>query len=538
MSSGYRIYRHNGWYHVYFNHCNSHPDGLGQWAIAEIPKDPQLYQVWLSNVRLKLDRNLEKLRELYKEPRDTYGDRSFRFYITRTQPTKSTRIQWVWELDCDREILHVDCRPFFRLANVPRGELFLSSISVDHFGHRACSKNLPPEYRYKWKVGMTPPCASSVEKYNQLVPKVNVMSARKLLGLPDRTGNCEQVRSALYQVLVGTAMRTWAVAHDIPLLEQVSTPADIPDRLIELGRAMLYIALHPMIFCKYEYHLRQPVTCSQDRFQWVHPEVCVQFQTHLEDGDTLKACIASLVAKIGDSPKPEVKRRTFAIFFSFTHLSIAQINVHRDGSVDTRHTPALPFLPSFFATTSSTPGISALVALSMALDNSHILPSQSNSTVIAGPPLPVEIWHRIASYVSSCSDLKTLAVLSPQSRSAAQSVLRYPHIAGHRLLRPLSEAVDPCWVSPRWCRALQEDYHPQDGVQELYSRAFVASQDDQSGLSIQVAPGDPPLRPLSRSWSERSSSVAWLVKEGQFDLIPVDGIHTLGWSVKYGISRM
>ncbi|KAJ2931650.1 hypothetical protein H1R20_g5518, partial [Candolleomyces eurysporus] len=538
MSSGYRIYRHNGWYHVYFNHCNSHPDGLGQWAIAEIPKQPQLYQVWLSNLRLKLDRNLEKLKELYKEPRDTYGDRTFRFYITRFQPTKSTRIQWVWELDCDREILHVDCRPFFRLANVPRGSLFLSSISVDNYGHRACSENLPPEYRYEWKVELTPPCALSVEKYHQLVPKTNVMSARSLLGLPHRMGNCEEVRNSLYQVLIGSAMRTWTLAHDIPLLEQVPTPADISDQLIEFGRAMLHIALQPMIFCKYEYHLRQPVTCSQDRFQWLHPEVCVQFQTHLEDDDTLKAGIASLISKIGGSSGPEPRQRTFAISFSFTHLSIAKINVHPDGSVEVRHTPALPFLPSFFSTTPSTPGISALIGLSMALDNSHMLPSPSNSTLIGGPPLPVEIWHRIASNLSSCSDLKALAVLSPQSRSAAQYVLRYPHIAGHRLLKPLSEAVDSCWVSPRWCRTLQEDYHPQDGLQELYSHAFLASQDDQFGLSIQVAPGDPPLRPLSRSWSERSSSVAGLTKEGQFDLIPVDGIHTLGWSVKYGISQI
>jgi hypothetical protein len=64
-------------------------------------REPQLYQVWLSSLRLKLDRNLEKLKELYKEPRDTYGDRTFRFYITRIQPTKSTRIQWVWELDSE-----------------------------------------------------------------------------------------------------------------------------------------------------------------------------------------------------------------------------------------------------------------------------------------------------------------------------------------------------------------------------------------------------------------------------------------------------
>jgi hypothetical protein len=173
----------------------------------------------------------------------------------------------------------------------------------------------------------------------------------------------------------------------------------------------------------------------------------------------------------------------------------------------------------------------------MVLGNSHILPSQSNSTIIGDPPLPLEIWHRIALNVSSCSDLKTPAVLSPESRSAVQYVQRYPHIAGHRL-KPLSEAVDPCWVSPRWCKALQEDYHPQDGLHELYSHAFVASRDNQSGLSIQVAPGDPPLRPLSCSWSERSSSIAGLAKEGQFDLIPVDGTHTLGWSVKYGISRI
>lgn len=535
MTSGYRVYRRNGWYHVYYNQCNSSPDGLGQWSIAEIPKHPRNYALWLQNMVRKLDQSLKSMMASYTERRDIYGDKTSHFYITRIQPKKSARIQWIWEIDCDHEIMHVDSRPFFRLCNLPRNGLFLESISVDHYGHRACAKSMPIEHRYNWTARPPPACPLLLERYRNLASALKVLPPRSLLGLPARQGFCEQVRCSLYQTMIGAALRTPTIAHDMPILEQASTPEGIPDSLVELGRAMLHIGLNPMIFCKFVYHLSHPVTHSQQRFQWLRSDVCVQFSTHLEDCDTLVACIASLVAKVQEGAP--TRSTTYAIAISLTHISIAQIILDSNNAPQSiSHTPALVFLPSSFATSPSTPGISAVVALSMALDNSHLLPSQPKRTLSAkNIYLPVEVWHEISSYLSSCSDLKTLAILSPQSRSAVQDLLRYPHIAGHRLLKALPDVIDSYWVSPRWCRTVHEDYLPQDGLQALYSQKFLASKDDDFGVAVQVAPGDPPLKEHTRSWSERFSNVPGFVKEGQFDLIPVDGIHQSGWAVKYGV---
>ncbi|KAF6762171.1 hypothetical protein DFP72DRAFT_987514 [Ephemerocybe angulata] len=518
MTSGYRL-----------------SQGLGQWSIAEIPKHPRNYALWLQNMVRKLDQSLKSMMASYTERRDIYGDKTSHFYITRIQPKKSARIQWIWEIDCDHEIMHVDSRPFFRLCNLPRNGLFLESISVDHYGHRACAKSMPIEHRYNWTARPPPACPLLLERYRNLASALKVLPPRSLLGLPARQGFCEQVRCSLYQTMIGAALRTPTIAHDMPILEQASTPEGIPDSLVELGRAMLHIGLNPMIFCKFVYHLSHPVTHSQQRFQWLRSDVCVQFSTHLEDCDTLVACIASLVAKVQEGAP--TRSTTYAIAISLTHISIAQIILDSNNAPQSiSHTPALVFLPSSFATSPSTPGISAVVALSMALDNSHLLPSQPKRTLSAkNIYLPVEVWHEISSYLSSCSDLKTLAILSPQSRSAVQDLLRYPHIAGHRLLKALPDVIDSYWVSPRWCRTVHEDYLPQDGLQALYSQKFLASKDDDFGVAVQVAPGDPPLKEHTRSWSERFSNVPGFVKEGQFDLIPVDGIHQSGWAVKYGV---
>lgn len=71
----------------------------------------------------------------------------------------------------------------------------------------------------------------------------------------------------------------------------------------------------------------------------------------------------------------------------------------------------------------------------------------------------------------------------------------------------------------------------------LYSQRFAVSCDDNSDLTLQVAPGDPPLRSLTRSWCERASSKAGLVKEGQFDLIPIaNDDRKCAWTIKYGIA--
>jgi len=361
-------------------------------------------------------------------------------------------------------------------------------------------------------------------------------------------------------------MRSWTIAHDVPLLGRASSVADISDELIQLGKVMVRTALEPMLFKQFDSCQAGTANRSQDGLYWLRSDVCLQFATHLDVKDMLKSCIASIVPKVQSAvpPHPTV----YAVALSFSHIVIATITLSSTGSPRVYHTPALQFLPLFFATEPSTPGISALVALSMVLDNSHILPP-SPTTPILKQRLPVEVWHQVASNLSSPPDIQALAVLSAEAYHAASDMLRYPHIASNRILKPTTDPVDPLWVSPRWCRIIQDDYMPQDGLHTLYSQKFLAFSaeeyppitetktpptnersatdvEDCIGVSnrsgygnifLQVAPGDPPIRPLTRRWSEKNSNAARFVSEGQVDLLPVKDPHKTGWAMKYGISH-
>jgi hypothetical protein len=101
-----------------------------------------------------------------------------------------------------------------------------------------------------------------------------------------------------------------------------------------------------------------------------------------------------------------------------------------------KHTSALQFLPSWYANSQSTVGITALVRLGHlvnALDLLDVPPAHEVPTDHFLHSVPQETWMLIASHLFSLSDFITLASVSPLARGAVNAQLKYPHIKGNRL---------------------------------------------------------------------------------------------------------
>ncbi|KAG0702691.1 hypothetical protein DFH29DRAFT_999085 [Suillus ampliporus] len=96
------------------------------------------------------------------------------------------------------------------------------------------------------------------------------------------------------------------------------------------------------------------------------------------------------------------------------------------------HTDALQLLPSFYADSPSTPGITALAHLGYRIDPTLFGTDDAPSNINC-PFLPLELWQQIALYLHP-SDLVTLGLVSKLCREAASMVLCYPFICGYCLV--------------------------------------------------------------------------------------------------------
>ena len=98
-------------------------------------------------------------------------------------------------------------------------------------------------------------------------------------------------------------------------------------------------------------------TCD---FVWIRKDVCLRITTHLDDDDILKASIGDLVHHINTTP--DKVGTVYGIAYSIFHCAIVRVDRNEPGT-SFAHTPALQFLPSFYARTMFTSGIESLSRL-------------------------------------------------------------------------------------------------------------------------------------------------------------------------------
>ncbi|KAG1898282.1 uncharacterized protein F5891DRAFT_1190949 [Suillus fuscotomentosus] len=343
---------------------------------------------------------------------------------------------WTYEIDLDRNIFHVCDMPFFSLECLPDDAVFLQYISDDgitrdHYGHAACPLECPPENRYKKP---TPPIVhnSELETYQSLMCTGSQVALSDLLAVSDGLSQDEHVRVTLLEVMIGQCMFSSAIGKEIYEIELLNDHNQITDDQCAFAIPML----------------------KRKEFTWVREDTVVYIATHLYDERCLQASVSRLINVILEQTNHS--GHYFGIAFSVFHCAVVKVvkNAH---TMSFSHTSALQFLPSFYADSPSTPGITALARLGYRIDPAlfrraleachyvryiHLKESlvqradrsdDMPPTTIC-PTLPLELWREIACYLTHPFHLIVLGLVSRLCRQAVSMVLRCTHLCGYRLV--------------------------------------------------------------------------------------------------------
>ena len=437
---GNKVYRHKGCYYVYYKHSDAYPSGFGIQILQEVPRNvsKEEFEEWLRKTREYVYAQRES--ELMNDSSDSSN------YVTDERPEVDldSSIEWVYEIDLDNLVFHVNSQPFFRLDNMPPDDVFLKSISFDHFGHLALYEHTPAQYRYDWRAPPPTPPPQSFVAYNSCHIRSSSSSVHDLLDVPVALSSIERVRTTFMELLVTRRMTKYEVGRYARVLENVPDRDHIPKCMGELALWLVKFAVGPPIYAL-EFYLCRRSYHSNREFGWIRKDVCLRITTHLDDEDNLRASIGDLVHHINTTP--DKVGTIYGVAFSIFHCAIVRVDKGPQGTSFT-HTPALQFLPSFYARKMSTPGIEALSRLGCQSNGvefldflfdkehgrrnrHHSFTTDSEFCVIPGSvaeKVPVEVWRRIGDFLTSSSDLINLAFVSPQALSAAADLARYPWV--------------------------------------------------------------------------------------------------------------
>jgi hypothetical protein len=438
---GYRIYRSKGRYHILYNHLDSYPDGFGLQVLYEIPRgvSKEEFEKWVTLTREDLD---TKFTELDSDPRKNE-------YVLDEHPEDDIFIEWVYVIDLDNLVFHVNRMPMFRLDNMPPDDVFVKSISYNHFGHKALDEHTPIQYRYNWRAPPPSPPPKSSIAYTSCPNRSSTSSIHELLRTPMTMSSIERARTTLVGPLITRLMTERSVCICLRGLEAVPDRRHIPKRMLKLALSFVNFAVglpNPSMPCN-------PSGITWDCI-WIRKDVCLCITTHLDDEENLQASIGHLIRHIDYSHKVGT---IYGIACSIFHCAIVRLDKDERGT-SFAHTPALEFLPSFYAREIRTPGIEALSRLGCqasgvefldAISEAHNRPclTHGRSRSVASK-VPVEVWTNVGNFITSPIDLVNLAHISPQALSAAADLARYPWVLDYRLvdafgsISPLPETTE------------------------------------------------------------------------------------------------
>jgi hypothetical protein len=448
-TEGYKVYRHNGLYFVYYNQWDSYPDHFGLVVLHEIPRgsSKEEFEEWVKLTRQNLDAQYEELKdlEIYSEPA----------YVSDKQPRKI--LDWTYEIDLDHLVFLVNCQPLFCLDNMPPDDVFLKGISFDRFGHGAFGEHTPVEFRYDWRAPPPPPLPQSLIAYNSFPNHSSTSSVHELLHVPMALSSIERARTALVELLVAESMTEEDVGHYVRVLESVPNRDHIPQSMLRLALSLAKFAVGLPIPALYDY----PYSRTWD-FIWIRNDVCLHITTHLDDEQNLQTSIGDLVHLINDTQ--DKVGIIYGVACSVFHCAIVRVTVDKDVQGTTfAHTPALQLLPSFYARKTFTPGIEALSRLGCQTSGVEFLTAISTKaynlrhslatrSVVA--EVPVEVWTNVGQFITGPYDLVGLASISPLAMSAAADLARYPWVLRLRLV----DAVGSISIIPETKETADEDY--------------------------------------------------------------------------------
>ena len=233
---GYKVYRSKGRYFVYYIHSVFYPSHFGLYVANEIPRgvSKEEFEEWVRSTRDTLDADYEELKKNLEG-----GDVS----VTDKQPISDLFIEWIYEIDLDNFVFHVDSQPLYRLDNMPPVDVFLTSISFDHFGHRAYYEHTPAEICHNWRASPPSPLPKSLIAYRSCLNRSSTSSVHELLGKPTALSSIERARTALVELLVTRYMSGAVVGHGVRVLENIPDRDHISEPLLELAASLVPTAL-------------------------------------------------------------------------------------------------------------------------------------------------------------------------------------------------------------------------------------------------------------------------------------------------------
>ncbi|PCH42209.1 hypothetical protein WOLCODRAFT_163606 [Wolfiporia cocos MD-104 SS10] len=452
----YKIIRHKNRYVIVYYSIES--IDLGVNILNDIPTDPAEFQQWLDDLRLWAEECFATWDEANPDERRDIEER-----VSWEQPVKDfwSLIEWIWELDLDNLVFHVDCTPLFHLDDLPPPEYFCVLISLDSYGCRAYHPKTPEEWRYNWTAPPPPVDETALSGYTGYAP--TCVQLDDLIPITPQMAVLHAVRVRLVEVCIGEFIRVYGTTpirklENIPSRSKMSLLPELSPTLRDS------LQRYPD---KYPKPTTPPVDPSrsplpQGEFWWPQRDLCARVCTHLDDASNLQAAVSQTVGEIlhADNGCSVIYGLAFPVF----HCVVICISKPSQEGLSpmVKHTPALQFAPSYYTDLPSTPGITALALLAQAISfdvhltlrvylcdqytEPEMLP-QNNRLA----RLPQELREMIAGFLMSADDLAHFAMSSQQALEAATPHLRRPFVAGYPLLAvvpPLDAALGSNMAPP------------------------------------------------------------------------------------------
>ncbi|TFY53989.1 hypothetical protein EVG20_g9886 [Dentipellis fragilis] len=282
------------------------------------------------------------------------------------------------QIDLDCLTFYANNMPIFRLDNMPPGPI-LGHIKPDTYGHAAPQPSIPRNHVYAWKSNPPQMDGQLLEEYTRRCnggqPLLDIDS---LLMMPSQLSPGEALHVRLLEVLVNHCLLHCENAYSLRELAKVPHRDRIPILTADTLLSVAYFMADP--FASYQHRLPPQASLADHlRVQWLRKNIRMMLWTHLDDDANLHAASAVLARSIDGESASE--RVVYGILFSGIHVAIVRID--KDEQKLT-HTEALPFLPSNFTSSPSTPGITALGRL-LSLEDPETLSKLRSRLSVSNP---------------------------------------------------------------------------------------------------------------------------------------------------------
>ncbi|KAA1477256.1 hypothetical protein DENSPDRAFT_875157 [Dentipellis sp. KUC8613] len=336
------------------------------------PNDP--YAKWARATRAWLENLLaQHSHHVGKRPLET-EHAGFSICAARVLPRPHAH---AFEAALDARTFYVDGMPLFRLDRMPPRAALAQYVGRDAYGHVACARGTPLRFRYAWKVPPPPAAPRALRMYQRLFHDSGTQEAHRVLDMPaGRTvTHRDAARVRMLEVLVGNLVADAEHARLLRAQEKVPAPEDIPPPLAALLYGFVFVAAYPMAYCTSAYSVHKDIDIGDpEKLQWPRSNLCALVWTHLDDDHSLRVGVARLAQEVLQAETQDGELLVHGVLISGPHIVIVRISRGKSkikgapstsGSLTTSctHTPPLPFLPSWYANSPSTPGLAALARL-------------------------------------------------------------------------------------------------------------------------------------------------------------------------------